>query len=68
MARSSHKFMGWTLSEWAIFYSSFSLASWAAYAVIGRSRWSLAEWQTYFEQEAVGAPMDWARWICGVPP
>lgn len=59
------EFMGWTLSAWAIFYSTFSLASWAAYAS-RRSRWTFEEWLLYFEQDGAATPMEWARWICGI--
>lgn len=65
---SQPEHMGWTLSEWAIFFGTFSLASWAAYASAGRSRWSFEEWLTFFEQDGAGTPMDWVRWICDVPP
>lgn len=58
---------GWTLSEWAIFYASFTIGSWAAYAFNkGRSQYSFEEWYAYFANGEENTSMAWARWACGL--
>ena len=58
---------GWTVSEWAIFYASFTIGSWAAYAYSnGRSQYSLLEWYAYFAAGEENTAMAWALWACGL--
>lgn len=59
--------MGYTLTEWVLFYSTFSLTAWAVHAAAGRSRWTVNEWLAHFQQQG-GTAYDWACWACSVQP
>lgn len=61
-------YMGWTLSEWTIFFDSFSLSSWAVWSAHrGRSRWNTQQWLEYSESKwGLLNPITFPRWACGL--
>ena len=59
--------MGFNVVEWALFYASFSAASWALYSFNGRrSRYTLSQWLDFYQGEGNFNPVEWAEWVCGV--
>ena len=59
--------MGFTLTEWTLFYGGISLTAWALHSAT-RSRWTFEEWYEFYRDEEPGTAYEWACWTCGVLP
>ncbi len=60
---------GFSLLEWTAWYSLFTTRSWAIWSHNrGRSRFTLQQWQEWYQDQGAWTPYGWACWACNVNP